>query len=262
MKTFADILSAARDKGPRGLAVAGAPNVELEEAIQRAEQEGLASPQVFDSADSAAIAVRDGECDVLMKGSVSTKAFMQAVLKKEHKLRSGHLISHVFVTELRGRLIIITDAGVCIAPTLEEKVEIIRNAIPLANRLGIELPKVAVLAAVEKVDPKMPVTVEADALSKMAIPGCVVQGPLALDLAVSPAAAETKGVSGPAAGRADILVVPDVAAGNIFAKSIMYFSNCPTGGLVVGTNKAVTFSSRSDSADTKFHTLALGVLMS
>jgi len=262
MKTFADIIAAAKAKGPKKLAIAGTPNAELLEAIARTQRQGIAEAVIFPDAPSAAIAVRDGECDVLMKGSVDTKSFMKAVLEKDHALRTGQLVSHVLLFEAMGRLMLLTDAGVCINPTLEEKAEIIRNAIPLANALGINQPKVAALAAVEKVNPKMPETLDAEALSRMDIPGCVVQGPLALDNAVSPAAAKTKGITGPVAGHADILLVPNVLSGNLLAKSIMYFSDCPVGGVAAGTRRAVTFASRSDTADTKFHTLVLGVIMS
>ena len=262
MKTFAEIIATASTKGPRKVAIAGEPNAELAEAIARAQREQIAQAVVFDDALSAALAVRDGECDVLMKGSVDTKSFMRAVLAKDSELRSGSLISHVLVIEAWGRLVLLTDAGICINPTLEEKVEIIRNAIPLANALGIDEPKVAAVAAVEKVNRAMPETLDADALSRMNIPGCIVQGPLGLDNAISPRAARTKGISGPVAGMADILLIPNIVCGNICAKSIMYFSSCLTGGVVTGTSRPVTFASRSDTAETKFHTLALGVMMS
>ena len=262
MKSFADVLAETQRIGPKRVAIAGALNAELAEAFDRAGGMGIAQPVVFDDATAAAIAVRDGEGDVLMKGAVSSKEFMKAVLVKEHDFRTGELISHLFVIECFGRLVIITDGGICIRPTLEQKTEIIRNTVPIAQRLGMAVPKVAVLAAVEKVNPKMPATVDADALSKMDWPDCQVQGPLALDLAISPAAAETKGVPGPVAGNADILLVPDIESGNIVCKTLMYFCEKATGGLVSGTKRPVTFSSRSDSADTKLNTIALGVLMS
>ena len=262
MKSFAEVLAETQRIGPKRVAVAGEPNTELAEAFDRAAGMGIAEPIIFDDANAAAIAVRDSQADVLMKGSVSSKDFMKSVLVKEHDFRTGELISHMFVIECFGRLVIITDGGICIRPTLEQKAEIIRNTVPIAQRLGMAIPKVAVLAAVEKVNPKMPATVDADALSKMALPNCEVQGPLAMDLAISPSAAETKGVPGPVAGHADVLLVPDIESGNIVCKTLMYFCDKPTGGLVSGTKRPVTFSSRADSADTKLHTIALGVLMS
>ncbi|MCP4375331.1 MAG: phosphate butyryltransferase, partial [bacterium] len=165
-------------------------------------------PIVCEDAVEAVATVRTGRADVLIKGSLDTKAFMRAVLDRENGLRTGSLISHVAVLEVAGRLFIVTDSGICANPTLDEKVEILKNALPVAHRLGFECPKVAVLAMTETVNPKMPETLDADALSKMDIHGCMVQGPLALDLAVSKHAAEAKGVTGPVAGQADILLVP------------------------------------------------------
>ena len=262
MKSFADVLAATRQMGPKKVAIAGEPNDELAEALARAATLGIGEAIIFDDANAAAVAVRDGKADVFMKGSVDTPSFMKAVLDKDNDFRTGRLINHVFVFEGFGRLMLLTDAGICIAPTLDDKADIIRNIVPVAQRLGIETPKVAVLAAIEKVNPKMQTTVDAAELSKMDLPGCHVQGPLALDLAISPAAAETKGVPGPVAGHADILLMPNVETGNILAKAIMYMTASPSGGVVSGTKRPVTFSSRSDSADTKLHTIALGVLMS
>ena len=223
---------------------------------------GLAAPLVYDTAPAAVAAVRSGQADALMKGGVDTRDFMQAILDRERGLRVGRLVSHVAVVEAFGRLLLITDGGVVLNPTLEEKAAIILNAVAIARRLGIELPKVAVLAAVEKENPKMPETVDAAALSRVALPGCVVQGPLAVDNAVSPEAARLKGIAGPVAGHADILLVPSVLAGNLFAKGIMYFSQCRFGGVVAGTSRPVMFLSRSDTAPTRLNTIALGVLLS
>lgn len=262
MNSFSEIISAAQKIGPKKLAIAGKPNDELEHALAEAVEMRLATPVIFDTAPQAVAAVKSGQADALMKGSVDTPDFMRALLDKENGLRSGQLISHVIVMEAHGRLMLVTDSGICMAPTLEEKARIIANALPIARRLGIEKPKVAILAAIEKENPKMPETVDAVALSKMDIPGCVVQGPLAVDNAVSIEAARTKGISGPVAGRADILVVPSVVCGNIFVKGIMYFSDCRFGGIVAGTSRPVAFLSRSDTARTKLHTIALDVLLS
>jgi len=261
MNSFDEVLAETQRIGPKKIAIAGAPNPELSEALDRAAELGIGEPVVFADAVSAAVAVRDDEAQVLMKGSVDTPSFMKAVLAKEHDFRTGRLISHVFVSESRGRLLISTDCGICIAPTREEKVDLIKNTIPVANRLGIAVPKVAVLASIEKVSPKLPITVEAAELAEMDIPGCEVQGPLALDLAVSPEAADTKGMPGSVAGHADVLLLPNIETGNIFAKSLMYFADVKCGGVVAGTKRPVTFSSRSDTAETKLHTIALGVLM-
>ena len=262
MKGFDDILAEARKHGPKLVAVAGEPGDELGEAAELARAQGIATCRSYPTALAAAAAVRSGEADLLIKGLVDTKEFMAAVLDREQGLRSGRLVSHVAVIEVAGRLRLVTDSGICLAPTLEDKIEIIRNALPLAHRLGMNPARVAVLAAVEKVNPKMPETVDAAELAKLDLPGCVIQGPLAVDNAVSEEAARIKGVSGPVAGRADILLVPSVLAGNMFCKGIMYFADCRFGGLVAGTSRPVAFLSRADSAESKLNTIALGVMMS
>jgi phosphate butyryltransferase len=262
MKSIDEIIAAAQKIGPKRLALAGRPNDELEHALAEAVNKRIANPVIFDTAPEAVAAVRSGRADTLMKGSVETAVFMRAVLDRENGLRTGHLISHVLVMEARGRLWLITDSGICLNPTLEEKAKIILNAIPVAHALGIDMPKVAVLAAIEKENPKMPETLDAAALTRMNLPGCIVQGPLAVDNAVSPEAARVKGISGPVAGNADILLVPSCLVGNIFVKGIMYFADCRFAGCAAGTSRPVAFLSRSDSAQTKLNTIALGVLLS
>jgi phosphate butyryltransferase len=262
MKSFDEIIAAAQKIGPKRLAIAGRPNDELEHALAEAVEMRIATPVIFETAPEAVAAVKSGQADALMKGSVDTPVFMRAVLDHDNGLRSGQLVSHVIVMEALGRLWLITDSGIVPNPTLEEKARIITNAVPVANALGIDTPKVAVLAAIEKENPKMPETLDAAALSKMNLPGCVVQGPLALDNAVSVEAARTKGITGPVAGRADIMLVPSVVCGNIFVKGLMYFSNCRVGGCVAGTSRPVTFLSRADTAQTKLNTIALGILLS
>jgi phosphate butyryltransferase len=262
MKSFDEILAGARKIGPKRLAIAGPCNEELADALDQARAEGIASAEMFDSAMDAAAAVRSGEADALMKGAIDSSTFLQAVLDRHRGLRSGSLVSHVAVIEAFGRLLLLTDGGIVLNPTLEEKSKIIVNAVPIANGLGIEMPKVAVLAAVEKPNSKMPETIDALALSQMGLPGCLVQGPLAMDNAVSPQAAAAKGITGPVAGLADVLLVPSVLVGNILAKGIMYFADCRFGGVVAGTSRPVMFLSRSDTAQTKLNTIALGVLLS
>lgn len=262
MKSFDEIIAAARKIGPKLLAIAGQSNEELADALAQAQREGIASGIVFDSADQAVTAVRTGQADALMKGAVDTTTFLKAVLDKDNGLRSGDLLSHVTVLEGLGRLMLLTDCGFVLNPTLDEKVKIIANAVKIANSLGIVTPKVAVLAAVEKENPKMPETVDAAALTRMNLPDCLVQGPLAVDNAVSPEAARVKGIEGPVAGNADILLVPSVLVGNIFAKGIMYFASCRFGGVVAGASRPVMFLSRSDTAEAKLNTIALGVLLS
>lgn len=243
--------------GPKKVAVAGLPHAELQEALQKAKALNIAVSEAFEDAPQAVASVRSGDSDMLIKGTTDTKTFMKAILDKEHGLCTGRLISHIAIFEAMGRLLLVTDGGICIQPSFEEKVEILKNAVNIAHGLGIETPNVAVLAAVEKVNPKMPETVDAERLSQLDIPGCHVQGPLAVDNAISVEAAKMKGIAGPVAGRADILLVPSVLVGNIFAKGIMYFGNCAFGGIVAGTSKPVAFLSRSDSVETRINTLAL-----
>ncbi len=261
MKSFEDIRRSARERGTSSIAVAGEPDEELSCAIAEARRLGLAECTTYADAPSAARAVRAGRMQVLMKGSVDTEAFMGAILDRDEGLRSGRLISHVAVVEVGGRLILITDGGICLTPTLEDKIDILKNAVPVVRSLGMDPAKVAVLAAVEKVDPRMPETADAQSLAAMEIPGLVIRGPLAVDSAVSETAARAKGLSGPVVGKADVLLVPSVLVGNIFAKGIMYFADCRFGGVVAGTSRPVCFLSRADTADTKLNTMALGVLM-
>ena len=262
MKNFDEIIAKARRMGPKRLAIAGQPDEELSEALAQAKDEGIATASPFETAPAAVAAVKAGAADALMKGSLDTPTFMRAVLDREKGLRGGNIVSHVVVLEWMWRLLLITDAGIVLNPTLEEKARIILNAVAIAKGLGIDTPKVAVLAAVENENPKMPETLDAAALSRMNLPGCIVQGPLAVDNAVSSKAAEAKGIAGPVAGAADILLVPSVLVGNIFAKGIMYFANCRFGGIVAGTTRPVMFLSRSDTHEAKMNTIALGVSLS
>lgn len=262
MLKFADILEKARAGDTRRVAISGSPDAALQVALKQAQETGVAESVIFPEVRDAVAAVRSGDAHILMKGGIATAAFMKAIIDKENGLRAGELISHLAVIEVQEKMLLVTDSGICLNPSLPEKVEIIKNALPVARVLEFTHSRVAVLAAVEKVNPKMPETVEAAALSEMNIPGCVIQGPLAVDNAISPEAAKAKGIDGEVAGRANILLVPSVLAGNMFCKGIMYFSPCQFGGIVAGTTHPVCFLSRADSTETKLNTLALGVLMS
>jgi phosphate butyryltransferase len=197
---------------------------------------------------------------------VATSTFLKAVLDKEAGLRTGRLLSHVAIMEMPGyhKIFFLTDGGMCVKPDLSAKIDIINNAVDVAHKLGIEMPKVAVLAAVEVINPEMPETADAAELSKMAergqIKGCLVDGPLALDLAVSEEAARHKKVKSPVAGDADILVVPEIAAGNILAKGFIYMGNARAAGLIAGAAKPVVMLSRADSKEQKLNSIALGVV--
>lgn len=211
--------------------------------------------------------VRNKEADVLMKGLIDTAVYARAYLNKETGLTTGATVSHVAVFEVPNypRLLIVTDAAQIPYPTFEEKVAMINHAVTVAHKLGIEIPKVAVLAAVEKVNPKMPCTLEAAQLAKMAdrgqIKGCIVDGPLSMDAAVSPECAAGKGIKSPVAGYADILVCPDIHSGNILYKTLTQLAKAELAAIVIGTSAPVVLTSRTDSDDTKFMSIVLSVLM-
>jgi phosphate butyryltransferase len=211
--------------------------------------------------------VSEGRADIAMKGKIETSDFLRAALTRELGLRTGRLFTHVASFEIPGfdRLIFISDAGVVVAPNLEEKVQIVQNAIFVAHALDIELPRVAILAATEVVNPKIPTTLDAANLSKMAdrgqIQGGLVDGPLALDNAISPESARIKGIKSEVAGYADILIAPDIEAGNVLAKAITYFAQGKMAGVVVGARCPLILPSRSDTREAKLVSLALGVML-
>jgi len=219
-----------------------------------------------EAAERAAYAVRKGDADVLMKGLVPTATFMKAVLNKETGLRSGKVLSHVALFEVPGRetAIGLTDAAIHIAPTLEDKVHIIENGVAALRAVGYSLPKVAVLAAVEVVNPTMPATIDAALLTQMnrrgQIKDCLVDGPLALDNAVNLEAAKQKGLTGDVAGAADLLVVPQIEVGNVIYKSLMYFAQASVAAILVGAKAPVVLTSRADTAEAKLYSLAFALL--
>jgi phosphate acetyltransferase len=223
----------------------------------------LPSPE---SAARAVALVREGEAGALMKGSLHTDELMGAVVSRANEFRTKRRISHVFVMDVPTypRPMLITDAAVNIFPTLEDKVDIAQNAIDLAHALGIIEPRVAILAAVETINPKMPSTLEAAALCKMAdrgqIKGGVLDGPLAFDNAVSLEAARIKGIKSPVAGQADIFLVPNLEAGNMLFKQLEYLANALTAGIVLGAKAPVILTSRADSAETRTASCVVGAL--
>jgi phosphate acetyltransferase len=211
--------------------------------------------------------IHAGEAEALMKGSLHTDELMGAVVSRANNLRTPRRISHVFVMDVPTypKPMLITDAAVNIAPTLEEKADIAQNAIYLAHALGVPEPKVAILAAVETVNPKMPSTLEAAALCKMAdrgqIKGGVLDGPLAFDNAVSTEAARIKGIKSPVAGQADIFLVPDLEAGNMLFKQLEYLSFALTAGVVLGAKVPVILTSRADTAETRVASCVVAALL-
>jgi phosphate butyryltransferase len=296
VKTLDDILALAKKIGPKKVAVAQAEHEEVLLALEKARKQGMVGAilvgkrerieklasknkidiggfEIHQEVDGFSAALRccelvnRGEAHFLMKGLVETAHFMRAILDKEKGLRTGRLLSHVAVFEIPSypKLLMITDAAINIAPTLMQKAQIIQNAVGVAHFLGIELPKVACLAAVEKVYPdKMPATLDCAALSVMAkrgqIKGAVVDGPFGLDNAVSEESARVKGVTSEMAGKADVLLCPNVEAGNAIYKTLTEFAQAKCAAVVVGAKAPVVLTSRADSHETKFASIALGVV--
>jgi phosphate butyryltransferase len=294
--TFRALLAEAGRGGPRRVAIAAAAVPEALEAAHAAQRAGVARCVLIDAPerlapaldaaglpadafeilpapgpqDAARLAMRlarDGEADVVVKGAVPTATFLQAALDREVGVRTGRLLTHVGVYELPGldRLLLVSDGGVVVAPDLYQKAEIVQNAIEVAHRLGIAEPKVAVLAAAEMVNPKIPATLDAAGLAKMAergqIRGGVVDGPLALDNALSEASGRAKGIRSPVLGRADVLIAPDIEAGNLLGKAMLYLGGGEMAGVVVGGRVPLVVTSRSGSRATREVSIALGVLL-
>jgi len=220
-----------------------------------------------DSAREAVALVREGRAEVLMKGSLHTDELMSAIVARDGGLRTGRRISHVFIMDVPTyhKVLIVTDAAINIAPVLEDKVDICQNAIDLAISLGLEKPKVAILCAVETVNSKMQATLDAAALCKMAergqIKGGIVDGPLAFDNAISRDAARTKGIKSEVAGDPDILLAPDLEAGNILAKQLSFLANADSAGMVLGARVPVILTSRADSVRSRIASCAVAKLV-
>ncbi|MEM1351639.1 MAG: bifunctional enoyl-CoA hydratase/phosphate acetyltransferase [Pseudomonadota bacterium] len=224
------------------------------------------SPHSHASAERAVALVREGRARALMKGALHTDEIMSAVVSKSTGLRSERRMSHVYIMDVPTypKPLIITDAAINIQPDLQTKADIVQNAIDLARAIGIETPKVALLSAVETITPRMPSTVEAGALCKMAdrgqITGAVLDGPLAFDNAVSMRAVATKGINSPVAGQADILVAPDLEAGNMIAKQLVYLAGAEAAGIVLGAKVPIILTSRADNSRARVASAAIAVL--
>ena len=223
-------------------------------------------PHSHAAAAKAVELVRQGAAEVLMKGSLHTDELLGAVVARDRGLRTGRRISHVFIMDVPTyhKVLVVTDAAINIAPTLEDKVDICQNAIDLAVALGVATPKVAILAAVESVTSKMQATLDAAALCKMAergqISGGTLDGPLAFDNAISTEAARIKGIRSPVAGDPDILLAPDLEAGNILAKLLSYLASADSAGLVVGARVPIILTSRADSVRARIASCGVAML--
>lgn len=294
---FSEIFERTKNATGKTIAVACGDDPVVIEATHNAIQEGLANVilvgsqekieeicqkqsidvehfQVVDESDSkkavatAITLIHDGKAEMLMKGHVSTSTFLRGVLDKEKGLRTGRTLSHLSIVEIPHyhKLLLITDGGMNIAPDVKTKADIIMNAADVAHKLGIGKPKVACLAAVEVVNPDMEATLEAASLSQMARRGqlgdVLVDGPLALDLAVSKTAVKQKGVVSDVAGDADIFLVPDINVGNVFAKTLFYLTDSQNGGMILGAKVPIIMLSRADTSETKLNSIAVNVFAS
>ena len=295
-KSFNDLLDLAKLRGPKKVAVAVAQDRDVLSSIKNATELKIADPILVgdkneieniakelnfdlynveiiheeDKVEACRIAtslVSSGKAHVLMKGLVDTSIIMKTVLDGEIGLRTGNVISHVAVFDLPTyhKVFIVTDAAMNIEPDVKQKKEIIENAVILARAIDIERPKVAVIASKEKVSPKMEATVHAQELVEMnrngEITDCIVDGPLALDNAVSKESARIKGIESEVAGDADILLVPNIDAGNVLYKALTFLANAKSAGLIVGTRSPIVLTSRADNDESKLNSIALAVLM-
>ena len=296
-KSFDDLLAKVSQCSKKTVAVACAQDDAVLEAVKAAKERGIADAilvgneaeiktiartlkmhineyqiiNVEDPVEAARTAVKlvhDGEADMYMKGLIDTKTFLKSVLDKEVGLRTDKTLSHVCVFEIKGvdHLLFLSDVAFVPYPDLATKANIIKNTVEIAHACGVECPKVAPIAAVEVVNPKMPCTVEADELTKMnengEITGCIVDGPLSLDLAIEPQAAFHKGTTDrKIVGDADVLLFPDIHAGNITYKCLVHTAECKNGNILTGTSAPVILTSRSDEFEVKVNSIALAAIV-
>ena len=295
-KSFEELISKANQKTLKKVSVSNAQDEPVLQAVKAAKEQNIATAilvgdeakireiaasidmdltdfEIINEPDTEAAAlkavelVHNGKADILLKGLLETKTFLKSVLNKGVGLRTGKMLSHVCVFEIEGinRLLFFTDVAFNTYPTLADKVNIINNAVEDAHACGIECPKVAPLCAVETVNPKMQPTVDADNLTKMYeggdFKGCQIYGPLSMDLAIDPEAAVHKGVTNPVAGHADILLFPNIDAGNITYKILVRTAKVKIGNVLVGTSAPVVLTSRSDDFQTKLNSIALATVI-
>ena len=296
-KSFDEIISKVKECEMKTVAVSVAQDDAVLEAVREAKEKGIANAilvgdeakireiaasidmdltgyEIIDEPDMIAASLKavklahDGKADMYMKGLIDSKNFLKSVLDKEVGLRTGGPLSHVAVFDVPGveQLLFLTDVAFMTYPTLEDKVSIINNTVPVCNACGIDMPKVAPLAAVEVINPKMPVTLEAAELTKMneegKITGCIVDGPLSLDLAIDPKAAKHKGATDrKSQGDADVLLFPDIHAGNLVYKVMVRVEGAKNGCILTGTKVPCILTSRSDTFETKVNSIALAAVV-
>jgi len=301
VKKFEEIIKYAQEcahaEGPKKIAVAFAQDEDVLKALKAAVKERICEPilvgdkekiidisneinfdlsdiEIIDEKDGtlacrkAVSLVSSGQAQIVMKGLIDTSIILKAVLDKEIGLRTGNVLSHaaVFSVDTYHKFFIVTDAAMSIAPNADEKRQIVENAAVLSRALGAKVPKVAVICAKEKVNPKMQATLDAAELVEMQsegkMAGCIVEGPYALDNAISKEAAELKGIKGEAAGDADILLMPNIEAGNVLYKALTYLANADNAGIILGAKAPIILTSRADSDKAKLNSIALSVLVS
>ena len=294
MNNFTELRAAAEKLGKVKVSVAVAQDKEVLEAIQTASEMGLVEPllvgdeaainrimaeigmkdaQIINEPDEESAAlkavelVHDGRAQVLMKGLVNTSVFMKAVLHREKGLRTGKILSHLAVFEIPGekKLLFKTDGGMNIAPDLNDKKEILISSIEAVKKLGIAEPKVAALAANEKVSESMPVTVDCAALVEMErkgeIPKCIIEGPIAMDVALNKEAARHKGIDSKISGDVDIILVPTIETGNVIGKMLVYFTKAKIAGVILGAASPIVMVSRADTSEAKVNSIILAGLL-
>jgi phosphate butyryltransferase len=294
--TLEKMVQVARRSGPVPIAVAAAHDPEVLKAVSRAQAEGMVEatlvgdwpaiealmaqtgvdlkgativhePDAQRAGRQVVSMARDGRTRVVVKGQIKTADLLGIALSRHVGIRGRGLLTHVGIFELPGmtRLLYLSDSGVLVSPDVYQKLEIINNVVAVAHLFGVAEPKVAVLAASHTVHPKIPASIDALALSKMAeqgwVKGAVVDGPLGLELAISPRLAALEGTKSPIAGLADVLIVPNVEAGNIVGKGLLYFARARMAGLVVGARVPIIISSRADSAETRYLSLAMAAVL-
>jgi phosphate butyryltransferase len=295
LKNFDDLLAKARNCGVSKVSVAQAEDQEVLKAVKLAEDMGLINPILVgdknkieesakavglqkyeivhvENSDDVALeavkVVRSGEAKILMKGLVNTSVYLRAVLNKEHGLREGRLLSLLAVYELPGyhKLLYCTDSGVNVNPSIEQKKDILINSLLALKSMGLEMPKVAALTSNEIVDPKIPATVDSALLVEMVksneIPNCIIEGPIAFDVAFDSSAAKHKGIDSKISGDVDLLMFPNIETGNVLGKSWLHFNNAKWAGIILGASSPVILGSRSDTADVKINSIALACLTS
>ena len=296
VKSLDELVAAARREGPASIAVAAGQDPDVLQALKQAQSMGLAEgilvgdrsrmepmvekvglelasdrlihePDQAQAAKKAIALIREGRASLLMKGKINTSTLIRAVLDREAGLRTGRLLSQVIVFQVPGiqRLMVMTDAAINIAPNLAQKVEICRNAIEVAHAIGVAKPNLAVLCALEFVNPEMPATLDAAGLTLMnrrgQISGAYIEGPIALDSPLSRFAAERKGIDSPLVEATDIFLAPDIEAANILYRAILYFAQGESGGIVLGARVPLILLSRAETPETKIRSIALAVLV-